>query len=88
MGRGTISQNGSLFLVTKLVSRKQLEEPKSTNPSKYTRMSREWRVAHNNLEPVKVVVPKCGIDSPASLNVMNHLGQAFVHQKSAAVIDG
>jgi len=34
MGRGAISQQGNLFLVTKLESRKQSEEPESTSPLK------------------------------------------------------
>lgn len=67
MERGSISQKGSLFLVMKLISRKQLEEPESTNLSKFSRTSREQRVAHNELELVRVVAPEYGIGSPACL---------------------
>ena len=51
----------------KLISRKQSEEPESTNPSKFSRTNGEWRVVHNELELVRVVIPKCGIGSPACL---------------------
>ena len=51
----------------KLISRKQSEEPKSTNLSKFSRTSREWRVAHNKLELVRVVAPKYGIGFPVCL---------------------
>jgi len=51
----------------KLISRKQLEEPESTNLLKFSRTSREWRVVYNKLELVRVVVPKYGISSPVCL---------------------
>jgi len=66
MKRGLISQKESLFLITKLISRKQLEESESTNTSKFSRKSGEQRVAHNKLELVMVIVPKCN-SSPACL---------------------
>ena len=67
IGRGLIFQKGSLFLVTKLIFRKQSEEPESTNFSKFSRTSGEWRVAHNELELVRIIMPKCGISSPVCL---------------------
>jgi len=48
--------------VIKLISRKQSEEPESTNLSKFSRISGEQRVAHNELELVRIIVSKCGID--------------------------
>jgi len=53
--------------VTKLISRKQLEEPESTNPLKFSRTSGEQKVVHNELELVRVITPKCGIGFPACL---------------------
>jgi len=41
MGRGAISQKDNLFSLTKLESRKQSKEPKSTNLLKATGMNGE-----------------------------------------------
>jgi len=49
MGRGVISQNSNLCLAAKLESRKQSEEPKSTNPLKADGMSGKWRTVCNAL---------------------------------------
>jgi len=64
IGRGTISQNGNLFLVTKLESRKQSEDPKSTSPLKANRTSREWMTAYKELWAASVAALRCRVGPP------------------------
>jgi len=65
--RDAIFRKGNLFVATKPESRKQSEEPKSTNPSKADGMSDERRVAYSDLDIVADAIPRCRVGSPVYL---------------------